>query len=92
MTVNMTGIGLLSITILTFVLMALLDIKVYHESFGTAFFRLSYGFNDNWKAYLLLAGAFIIALISDLRRNSRKRSLRKKHTTDTTTDTNRIKP
>ncbi|MFH5183966.1 hypothetical protein ACHHV8_15720 [Paenibacillus sp. TAB 01] len=63
----MTSIGLLCVTLITLLLLAFLDMRVYHEVFGSALKRLGFGVNNNMENYLFVAGAFLAALIKDFR-------------------------
>ncbi|WP_028550261.1 hypothetical protein [Paenibacillus sp. UNC451MF] len=74
----MTSIGLLCVTILTLMLLTFLDMKVYHESLGSALTRLSLGANDNAANYLFIAGALLLALIWDFRGRKQSQKHKKK--------------
>lgn len=68
----MTTIGVLAVSILASLLIALLDMDVFKENFGAAFGKQS--LNDNgWPTYLLIAAAFFMALFRDLRSLKRAR-------------------
>ncbi|MEV5029005.1 hypothetical protein [Paenibacillus sp. LPE1-1-1.1] len=68
----MTTIGVLAVSILASLLIALLDMDIYKENFGTALGKQS--LNDNgWPTYLMIAAAFIVALFRDLRGLKRAR-------------------
>jgi hypothetical protein len=68
----MTTMGVLAVSILASLLIALLDMDVFRENFGAALGKQS--LNDNgWRTYLLIAAAFIVALFRDLRGFKRAR-------------------
>jgi hypothetical protein len=68
----MTTIGVLAVSILASLLIALLDMDVYKENFGTALVKQS--LNDNgWPTYFMIAAAFIMALFRDMRSLKRAR-------------------
>lgn len=68
----MTTIGVLAVSILASLLIALLDMDVFKGNFGAALSKQS--LNDvGWPAYLMIAAAFIVALFRDLRGLKRAR-------------------
>jgi hypothetical protein len=68
----MTTIGVLAASILASLLIAVLDMGVYHESFGYAIYKQSLAYN-RWQTYLMVIVAFIVALSRDLRSYKRFR-------------------
>lgn len=68
----MTTIGVTAAAILASLLLALLDMSVYRESFGLAFYKQSLAYNS-WQTYLIVIGAFIFALIQDWRSHKRSK-------------------
>jgi hypothetical protein len=68
---KMTTIGILAVSILTSLLLVVLDMGVYRESFGLALHKQSLAYNS-WQTYLMVLAVFMIALFRDWR--SRKQS------------------
>ncbi|OBZ11352.1 hypothetical protein A7975_20635 [Bacillus sp. FJAT-26390] len=62
----MTTIGILAISILASLLFVVLDMGVYRESLGPAFYKQTLAYNS-WQTYLMVIAAFIIALFRDWR-------------------------
>ena len=62
----MTTMGVLAVAILASLLLALLDMNVYREAFGSALYRQTPAY-IGWQTYFMVIAAFIVALFRDLR-------------------------
>lgn len=61
----MTSIALLVTAILTSMLLALLDMLVFRESYMSALMRQS--LSDNIQSYIILSAALLLAVLQDVR-------------------------
>ncbi|MFC5652678.1 hypothetical protein ACFPYJ_26880 [Paenibacillus solisilvae] len=71
----MTIIGLLTVVLLSSLLLAVLDMYVFHETLQQAFSKQGFGYNS-WQTYLILAAAFAIPIIRRYRIIRRHRNRR----------------
>ncbi|CAM4491109.1 hypothetical protein PAEN110709_23160 [Paenibacillus endophyticus] len=87
----MTTAGVLTALLFASLLIALLDMSVYKESFGAALGKQSLNYNG-FKTYLLLAAAIGLSLFRDWRSTRRARKNKRQRSAGKDAGGNRMKP
>ncbi|MGO4548456.1 hypothetical protein AB4Z29_27070 [Paenibacillus sp. 2TAB23] len=88
---KMTTVGVLAALLLASLLIALLDMGVYKESFGAALGKQGLNYNG-FQTYLLLAAALGLSLFRDWRSTRRARRHKRQRSARKETRGNRTKP